>query len=84
MKLPFRVTVNLALGMGLALIVLSTAVSYLTINALISDAQQETQTRDTVLLLDEVVSQFKTTESLQRRYLLTHTANDLIDRKSVV
>ncbi|ABE46350.1 PAS domain S-box protein [Polaromonas sp. JS666] len=78
MKLPFRVTVNLALGMGLALIVLSTAVSYLTINALISDAQQETQTRETVLLLEEVVSQFKTAESLQRRYLLTHTANDLM------
>ena len=78
MKLPFRVTVNLALGMGLALIVLSTAVSYLTINALISGAQQETQTRETVLLLEEVVSRFKTAESLQRRYLLTQTANDLM------
>ncbi|MDP3798941.1 MAG: PAS domain S-box protein [Polaromonas sp.] len=78
MKLPFRATVNLALGMGLALIILSTAASYLTIHALISDAQQETQTRETVLLLEEVVSQFKTAESLQRRYLLTHTASDLM------
>jgi len=77
MKLPFRATVNLALCMGLVLIVLSTAASYLTINALISDAQQETQNRDTVLLLEEVVSQFKTAESLQRRYLLTHTEHDL-------
>lgn len=77
MKLPFRATVNLALCMGLALIVLSTAASYITINALISDAQQETKTRETVLLLEEVVSQFKTTESLQQRYLLTQTANDL-------
>ena len=78
MKLPFRATVNLALGMGLALIILSTAASYLTIHALISDAQQETQTRETVLLLEEVVSRFKTAESLQRRYLLTHTASDLM------
>ncbi len=77
MKLPFRATVNFALGGGLILIGLSIAASYVTINSLIRGAQQETKTQETVSLLDGVVSQFKTVESLQQRYLLTNTAKDL-------
>ncbi|MFI5447616.1 PAS domain S-box protein [Polaromonas sp. UC242_47] len=77
MKLPFRASINLALGVGLVLIVLSITASYSTINYLIRDAQRETQSQDTVILLERLVSQFKTVESLQRRYLLTATAGDL-------
>jgi PAS domain S-box-containing protein len=77
MKPPFRASIYFALGLGLCLIVLSIASSYTTINALIREAQQETQTQETVFLLEEVVSRFKTAESLQRRYLLTATAGDL-------
>jgi PAS domain S-box-containing protein len=77
MKLPFRATVNVALCAGMVLIVLSTAVSYITINSLISAAQQESRTGESVLLLERAVSEFKATESLQRRYLLTYTKGDL-------
>jgi PAS domain S-box-containing protein len=77
MKLPFRATVNVALCTGMVLIVLSIAASYFTINSLISGAQSETQARETVLLLEQVVSEFKAAESSHRRYLLTNTAQDL-------
>ncbi|MDP3310838.1 MAG: PAS domain S-box protein, partial [Polaromonas sp.] len=56
---------------------LSIATSYSTINFLIRDAGREAQTQETVVLLERLVSRFKTTESLQRRYLLTATAGDL-------
>jgi len=77
MKLPFRATINFALGVGLVLIFLGAAASYTTINFLIRDANRETQTQETVILLERLVSQFKTAESLQRRYLLTSTPGDL-------
>jgi PAS domain S-box-containing protein len=77
MKLPFRATINFALGVGLLLIFLSIATSYSTINFLIRDAGRETRTQETVILLERLVSQFKTAESLQRRYLLTATPGDL-------
>ncbi|MGH6640232.1 MAG: PAS domain S-box protein, partial [Polaromonas sp.] len=80
MKLPFRGSINLALYLGLGLMVLiglGSAASYLTLNSLIRDAQQETRTQETVILMERVVSGIKTAESLQRRYLLTGTAKDL-------
>jgi PAS domain S-box-containing protein len=77
MKLPFRASINFALGIGLILIVLGIAASHVTINTLIRDAQQETQTQETVVLLEGVVSWLNTAESLQRRYLLTHAEKDL-------
>ncbi|MDO9359213.1 MAG: PAS domain S-box protein [Polaromonas sp.] len=77
MKLPFRATINVALGLGLTLIFLSIAASYTTINFLIRDARNETQTQETVIVLEQLVAQFKTTESLQRRYLLTAVPQDL-------
>ena len=67
MKSLFRSTVNFALCMGMGLIVLSIATSYFTINALISDAQRETSSHETVALLEGVVSRFKNSESLQGR-----------------
>jgi PAS domain S-box-containing protein len=77
MKLPFRPSINLALWMGLSLVVLSIGTSYSTINLLISKAQQETHTHETAVLLERVVSGFETAESLQRRHLLTNSAQDL-------
>jgi CHASE3 domain sensor protein len=59
---------------GMVLIILSIAASYFTINSLISGAQSETEARETVLLLEQAVSEFKAAESSQRRYLLTNTA----------
>ena len=76
MKLPFRVTISIAIATGLLMIFLSIAASYTTINSLIRDAGRETQTQQTVLLLERLVSQFKTAESLQRRYLLTAETGD--------
>ncbi len=77
MKLPFRATINAALFAGMILIVLSITASYITINSLISGAQQEARTSASVLLLERAVSDFKATESLQRRYLLTYSPKDL-------
>ncbi len=77
MKLPFRTTINFALAIGFSLIILSIAASYSTINFFIQAAQQETQARETVILLERLVSQFKTAESLQRRYLLIPGDKDL-------
>ncbi|SFV00418.1 multi-sensor hybrid histidine kinase [Polaromonas sp. YR568] len=77
MKLPFRTAITLALFAGMLLIVLSIAASYITINTLISGAQHESRTGESVLLLERVVSDFKATESLQRRYLLTYSPQDL-------
>lgn len=77
MKLPFRTNITLALGLGLLLMALSTVTSYLTLNALLAGEQSEEKTQVTVVLLERLVSQFKTTESLQRRYLLTNIDKDL-------
>lgn len=77
MKLPTRATINVALCAGMLLIVLSTMVSYITINSLIRDAQKESRAGESVLLLERAVSEFKATESLQRRYLLTFARGDL-------
>jgi len=77
MKLPFRTNITIALGLGLLLMALSTVTSYLTINSLLEDEKSEEKIQVTVTLLERLVSQFKTTESLQRRYLLTNIDKDL-------
>lgn len=77
MKLPFRATIITALSMGLVLVAVSMAASYLTINSLIRGAEQEAQTQETLFFLDSLVADFKTTESFHRRYLLTRTDSDL-------
>ncbi|MDP1740021.1 PAS domain S-box protein [Polaromonas sp.] len=77
MKLPFRPTIITALSVGVVLIAGSITASYLTINSLIRGTEQEAQTQETLLFLESVISDFKTTESLQRRYLLTRTDSDL-------
>ncbi|MDI1274363.1 PAS domain S-box protein [Polaromonas sp.] len=77
MKLPFRTNITIALGLGLLLMALSTATSYITIHSLLEDEKGEEKIQVTVVLLEQLVSQFKTTESLQRRYLLTNVDQDL-------
>ncbi|OOG46499.1 PAS domain S-box protein [Polaromonas sp. A23] len=78
MKLPFRATITVALALGLLLMILSVATSYLTINAMLEDKREEEKIQGKVLLLEHLVSQFKTTESLQWRYLLTFSDKDLV------
>ncbi len=77
MKLPFRTTINIALCAGMFLIALSIAASYITINSLISGAQNGSRSGDSILLLERAVADFKAAESLQRRYLLTYSPKDL-------
>lgn len=77
MKLPFRATITFTLALGLFLMVLSMVSSYLTINAMLEDEQKKEKIQGKILLLEHMVSQFKTTESLQRRYLLTFADKDL-------
>ena len=66
MKFTFRIKINLALGAGLALLLLIGVSSYTTINALLDDARTERNSHETVLLLERMVSQLKATESWQR------------------
>ncbi|MFC5523266.1 PAS domain S-box protein [Polaromonas jejuensis] len=77
MKFTFRTKINLALGAGLALLLLISVGSYSTIKGLLDDARTERNSQDTVLLLDRMVSQLKTTESWQRKYLITADTGDL-------
>lgn len=78
MKLPFRAPIILALCLGLSLVVLSIVASYGTINSLISEAQQETVAQQKVMLLEQLVSEFRATEYLQQRYLLGSAEADLL------
>lgn len=77
MKFTFSTKINLALGAVLALLLLISVGSYTTIKALLDDARTEKGSQDSVLLLDRMVSQLKTTESWQRKYLITADAGDL-------
>ncbi|UUZ64151.1 CHASE3 domain-containing protein [Polaromonas sp. P1-6] len=77
MKFTFRIKINLALGAGLALLLLIGMSSYTTINALLGDARTESDSQETVLLLERMVSQLKATESWQRKYLITADTDDL-------
>ncbi len=77
MKLPFRATIITALSMGVVLVAVSMTASYQTINSLIRGAEREAQTQETLFFLDSLVADFKTTESLHRRYLLTRSEPDL-------
>jgi len=76
MKLQIKASLSAAQAVGLILIVLSVGVSYYTIDSLIHGKEQEALTQDALLLLDGVVSDFRSSESLQRRYLLTSDQTD--------
>ena len=77
MKFSFLTKINLALGAGLAILLLIGVGAYTSINALLDDARSESDLRDTVLLLERVVSQLKTTEAWQHGDLLTVNTSDL-------
>lgn len=77
MRLPAQITTHVALALGLALLVTSVTISYLTIGTLIQDAREETQSHESTILLERVESQFKSTEALQRRFLLSGLPGDL-------
>ena len=77
MKFTFRTKINLALGAGLALLLLIGVSSYTTINALLNDDRTESDSQETVLLLERMGSQLKTTESWQGKYLITADTGDL-------
>ncbi len=66
MKLPFRTNITIALGLGLLLMALSTGTSYLAIHSLLEDEKGEEKNQVTGVLLEQLVAQFKTTESLPR------------------
>ncbi|MFI5444327.1 ATP-binding protein [Polaromonas sp. UC242_47] len=76
MKFSFLTKINLALGAGLAILLLIGVGAYTTINALLDDARSESDLHDTVLLLEQVVSQLKTTEAWQHGDLLTVNTSD--------
>ncbi|WP_332775315.1 PAS domain S-box protein [Polaromonas sp.] len=62
MTFTFRTKINLALGAGLALLLLIGVGSYMTINALLDDAHTESGSQEAVLQLERMVSQLKLAE----------------------
>lgn len=77
MKFTFLTKINLALGAGLALLLLIGVGAYTTIHVLLDDARGESDLHETVLLMERVVSQLKTTEAWQRGDLRTVNTSDL-------
>lgn len=76
MRLPVNFSVALAQSIGLLLIALSIGASYTTIRSLVQSARQEALTQETLFVLEGAITDFRTAESLQRRYLLTNIAED--------
>ncbi|MES2977035.1 MAG: ATP-binding protein [Pseudomonadota bacterium] len=77
MRLSFRAKVNLVLGAGLALLFAIGAGSYSTIDRLMVETRSESAVQDSFILLERIVSNLKSSESFQRKYLITSTAEDL-------
>jgi PAS domain S-box-containing protein len=77
MRFTVNTSIFLAQLTGLLLIVLSIGAFHTTINSLVQGEKQEVLAQDTLFLLNGVIADFKTAESLQRRYLLTHVAEDV-------
>jgi len=72
-----RTKINLALGAGLALLLLVGAGSYATIEVLLGDAQIVSDSQQAMLRLERIASQLESAESRQRKYLQTANAEDL-------
>lgn len=75
--MKFRTKINLALGLGLSLVVLFGLGAYGTIRDFLGDARTESQSHDAVLMLERIVSRLKATESAQRKFLITGQPRDL-------
>lgn len=77
MNVPLRATTHLMLAVGLALLVISVTISYLTIGTLVEDAREERKHQEGILVLERAVTQFRATEARLRRYVLTAQPVDL-------
>jgi len=77
MTLGFRARVNLALGLGLALLLALGTAGYLTIDAFLTDAQQERKSQEAMLVMESMATHLKTAESWQRKYIITAHQDDL-------
>ncbi|WP_341908666.1 PAS domain S-box protein [Polaromonas sp. YR568] len=78
MKAISRISTRVMLALGLALLVISVTISYLTIGTLVEDAREEAKNQEGTIVLERVVAQFRFTEALLRRYVLTAQPGDLV------
>jgi PAS domain S-box-containing protein len=79
MKISLPGRINLALGLGVGLVLLVAWGSFSTINALIDDAQRVTRTQQTFVLLERLGHGLETAQSRHRDYLLAPDAGKLND-----
>jgi len=79
MKNSTPARINLALGLGAALVLMVAVAAYSTIDELISDAQQSMEVQQSTILLERVGRSLATAESAQRRFLLEASEDNLIE-----
>ncbi len=73
------VRINLALGLGAAMVLLVAVAAYSTINELIHDAQRALKVQQTSTLLERVGRSLASAESAQRKFLLEASEENLRD-----
>ena len=79
MKYSTPARINLALGLGAAMVLLVAVTAYSTIEKLSSDAQQSQKVQQTTTLLERVGRSLATAESAQRRFMLEASDENLLD-----
>ncbi|MDP3356525.1 MAG: PAS domain S-box protein [Polaromonas sp.] len=79
MKTSTPVRINLALGLGAAMVLLVAVAAYSTIDELIGDAQQSLKVQQSTTLLERVGRSLANAESTQRRFLIEASDEHLFD-----
>ena len=79
MKASTPVRINLALGLGAAIVLLVAVAAYSTIDELISDARESLKFQQTTTLLERVGRSLATAESVQRKFLLEASEENLLE-----
>lgn len=82
MALGFRTRINIALGAGLLLLLLVAIGSVVTIRGYLHDTVAERESQQGMLALEQMVSNLRAAESMQRKYLITASKADLDDYRA--
>ena len=82
MKTSTTVRINLALGLGAAIVLMVAVAAYSTIDDLINDAQRSLKVQQSSTLLERVGRSLATAESAQRKFLLEPSEENLQNYES--
>ena len=79
MKTAFRAAINLAFAAGLLLFVVVGTFAYRSIGELVNTGRAEGRASENAGRIDAIISDFRTVEASQRKFLLTANASDLTE-----